>query len=44
MPDHIQSLAQITRHTSRTGRTTWTASGQMFTGRGAPMRALLLPI
>lgn len=40
MPDHIHTLAPIHRHTSRTGRATWTAAGRLFAGRGAHMRAL----
>lgn len=33
-------LAQIARHTNRKGRSTWTAAGQLVTGRGAHLRAL----
>lgn len=40
MPRHIQHLQPLTRHESDNHRTTWTAAGRLFTGRGAHMRAL----
>lgn len=41
MPQHIEHLTPIARHRDdRTGRTTWTAAGRLFTGRGAHVRAL----
>lgn len=41
MADHIETLRSMTRHyDGRTKRATWTTAGRLFTGRGAPLRAL----